>query len=225
MKLIKRLFILVLIIGAFFAGVTYYQGRQQYTDAVAQVPVEEKIQQIRSMENYTAYSQLPRTYVDAVIAAEDKRFRDHGGYDIISIGRAVWNNIKAGELREGGSTITQQLARIMYFQQDTKLSRKLAEIFVAGDIEEICDKDEILELYVNAIYFGSGYYGIYEASQGYFGKDPEELNDYECTMLAGIPNAPSVYSPDVNPDLAEQRRQQVIGCMIEEGYIEEGQIQ
>ncbi len=225
MKFIKRLIILALIVAAFFAGATYYQGKQQYTEAIEQVPVAEKVRQIRSMENYTAYSQLPQTYIDAVVATEDKRFWDHGGYDILSIGRAVWNNIKAGQMREGGSTITQQLARIMYFEQDAKLSRKLAEIFAARDIEKAYDKDEIFELYVNAIYFGSGYYGIYDASKGYFGKDPEELNDYECTMLAGIPNAPSVYSPDVNPDLAEQRRQQVIGCMVEEGYIEDGDIQ
>ena len=140
------------------------------------------------------------------------------------LGRAVFNNIKAGEVREGGSTITQQLARIAYFEQDTKLSRKLAEVFVAREIEKNYDKEEIFELYVNAIYFGSGYYGIYDASRGYYGKDPWQLSDYEATMLAGVPNAPSVYSPDVNPDLAEQRRQQVIACMVEEGYIEEGEI-
>ena len=225
MKLIKRLIIIILIIAAFLAGSVYHEARQVYKQVVADAPIEEKVAQIQSIEHYTPYSQLPKTYVEAVIAAEDKRFETHKGYDLLSVGRAVWNNIKSGNLQEGGSTITQQLARNMYFEQDKKISRKLAEIFVAREIEKLYDKDEIFELYVNSIYFGSGYYNIYDASIGYFGKKPSQLSDYEATMLAGIPNAPSVYSPDVNPDLAEQRRQQVISCMVDEGYIEAGEIQ
>ena len=225
MKLIKRLIIIILIIAAFLAGSVYHEARQVYKQVVADAPIEEKVAQIQSIEHYTPYSQLPKTYVEAVIAAEDKRFETHKGYDLLSVGRAVWNNIKSGNLQEGGSTITQQLARNMYFAQDKKISRKLAEIFVASDIEKLYDKYEIFELYVNSIYFGSGYYNIYDASMGYFGKKPSQLSDYEATMLAGIPNAPSVYSPDVNPDLAEQRRQQVISCMVDEGYIEAGEIQ
>ena len=225
MKLIKRLIIIILIIAAFLAGSVYHEARQVYKQVVADAPIEEKVAQIQSIEHYTPYSQLPKTYVEAVIAAEDKRFETHKGYDLLSVGRAVWNNIKSGSLQEGGSTITQQLARNMYFEQDKKISRKLAEIFVAREIEKLYDKDEIFELYVNSIYFGSGYYNIYDASMGYFEKKPSQLSDYEATMLAGIPNAPSVYSPDVNPDLAEQRRQQVISCMVDEGYIEAGEIQ
>ena len=126
---------------------------------------------------------------------------------------------------EGGSTITQQLAKNLYFTQEKKFTRKVAEVFVARDIEKLCDKETIFELYVNSIYFGSGYYSVYEAAEGYYGKKPCDLNDYEATMLAGIPNAPSVYSPDVNPTLAEERRQQVLECMVENGYIEEGEIE
>ena len=91
---------------------------------------------------------------------------------------------------------------------------------MAINIENHYDKEEILEFYFNSIYYGSGYYNVHDACQGYFGKIPMEMNDYEATLLAGIPNAPSVYSPDVNPDLAEQRRQQVIMCMEQYGYIE-----
>lgn len=225
MKLIKRIIILILIVAAFMAGIIVYRGWDMYKEAISETPISEKVDKIHSIENYTAYSLLPETYVDAVIAVEDKRFRRHGGFDLIATGRAIIRNIKSGELIEGGSTITQQLARNMYFEQDKDLSRKLAEIFVAIDIEKSYDKDEIFELYVNTIYFGSGYYNIYDASRGYFGKAPKDLNAYECTMLAGIPQAPSVYSPDSNADLAEQRRQQVIGCMVEEGYIEAGEIQ
>ena len=207
------------------AGVVIYLGWQMYSDAVAEVPVEEKIAAIMEQPDYTVYEDLPKTYVDAVIAAEDRRFRSHSGFDIVSTTRAAWRNLSNREIVEGGSTITQQLGRIMYFSQEKKYTRKVAEVLVARDIEKLCDKDKIFELYVNTIYFGSGYYTVRDAAEGYFGKLPQEMNDYECTMLAGIPNAPSVYSPDVNPDLAEERRQQVLECMVDAGYIEEGEIE
>lgn len=225
MKLIKKLIILILIVAAFCAGLVTYKGWDMYKDLTEEVPISEKVEQIKSIDHYTAYSQLPETYVNAVIAVEDKRFEKHGGVDFFALGRAVVTNLKARELVMGGSTITQQVARNMYFEQNKEFSRKIAELLVAFDLEKAYEKDEIFELYVNSIYFGSGYYNVYDASKGYFGKTPLQLDAYESTMLAGIPNAPSVYSPDENPDLAEQRRQQVIGCMVEEGYIEEGEIQ
>lgn len=224
MKLIKRLIFLIIIVGAFLAGGTVYKAMDMYQEAIEETPISQKVTEIRSMEHYTAYSQLPETYVNAVIAVEDRRFEYHKGMDLISLGRAIIANVRGGELTQGGSTITQQLARNMYFEQDKEISRKIAEMFIALEIEKEYEKDEIFELYANVIYFGSGYYGIYEASQGYFDKSPIMLNDYECTMLAGIPQAPSVYSLDENPDLAEQRRQQVIACMINEEYIEAGEI-
>lgn len=206
------------------AGGTMYKAMDMYHEAIEETPISEKVAQIKSIEHYTAYSQLPKTYVNAVIAVEDRRFEYHAGIDLISTGRAIIANIRGGELSQGGSTITQQLARNMYFEQDKEVSRKIAEMLIALQIEKEYDKEEIFELYANVIYFGSGYYNIYDASQGYFGKSPMMLNDYECTMLAGIPQAPSVYSLDENPDLAEQRRQQVITCMIEAEYIKEGDI-
>lgn len=225
MKTIKRLISIILIVAIAAASLVIWQGYEMYSDAVAKVSIEEKAAEIMEKEHYTAYDELPETYVEAVIAAEDRRFQYHKGFDIISTARAAWRNIKSKEIVEGGSTITQQLGRIMYFSQEKKYSRKVAEVLVAGRIEEIYDKDKIFELYVNTIYFGSGYYSVYDASMGYFGKAPSQMNDYECTMLAGIPNAPSVYSPDVNPTLAEQRRQQVLVCMAEAGYIEPGEIE
>ena len=224
MKLIRRLITLILIVGAFFAGGTVYKAMDLYNEVLEEMPISDKVAEIRENEHYTAYSQLPETYVNAVIAVEDRRFEYHKGMDIISLGRAVMANIKGGELTQGGSTITQQLARNMYFEQDKEFSRKIAEMLIALEIEKEYDKEEIFELYANVIYFGSGYYGIYDASQGYFDKPPVRLDDYECTMLAGIPQAPSVYSLDENPDLAEERRQQVITCMIEEEYIGVGEI-
>ena len=225
MKTIKRLLSIILIVAIAAASLVIWQGYEMYSDAVEKVSIEEKAAEIMEKEHYTAYDELPETYVAAVIAAEDRRFQYHKGFDIISTARAAWRNIKSKEIVEGGSTITQQLGRIMYFSQEKKYSRKVAEVLVAGRIEEIYEKDKIFELYVNTIYFGSGYYSVYDASMGYFGKAPGQMNDYECTMLAGIPNAPSVYSPDVNPTLAEQRRQQVLTCMAEAGYIEPGEIE
>ncbi len=107
---------------------------------------------------------------------------------------------------------------------DNTLDRKIAEAFMTIKIEKEYEKEEILEFYINGIYYGSGYYSIYDASKGYFDKTPSEMNDYECTLLVGIPNAPSVYSLKVNPELAHQRQNKVIDCMVELKYIsqEEG---
>ena len=225
MRLIKRILLLAIIVIVAAASIVIGQGYQMYLDAVEEISVEEKAAEIMEKEHCTTYDGLPETYIKAIIAAEDRRFLYHRGFDIISTARAAWRNIKSKEIVEGGSTITQQLGRIMYFSQEKKYSRKVAEVLVAGRIEELYEKEKILELYVNTIYFGSGYYSVYDACMGYFGKAPSEMNDYECTMLAGIPNAPSVYSPDVNPTLAEQRRQQVLVCMAEAGYIEPGEIE
>lgn len=158
---------------------------------------------------------LPEIYIDAVISVEDKRFEEHHGVDYLAICRAAWNNLRTFSFAEGGSTITQQLMKNEYFTQEKKLERKFAEIFAAWEIEKQYSKEDIFELYVNTIYFGSGYYGIYDAAEGYFGKEPSELNEYEAIMLAGLPNAPSAYSPDTSPELAKQRMSQVLIRMVE----------
>ena len=224
-KLIGRLLAIVLIAALAVCGIVTYNGYQLYKEAVAAVPVSEKVAAIEAQTHYTTYDALPKRYIEAVIAAEDRRFFRHHGFDILATGRAMWHNVEAGRLIEGGSTITQQLAKNMYFSQEKKFTRKVAEVFVAQELEDLCGKKTLFELYVNSIYCGSGYYNIYDAAHGYYDKDPSDLNDYECTMLAGIPNAPSVYAPTVNPKLAEERRQQVLTCMVENGYITEGEIQ
>ena len=132
-------------------------------------------------------------------------------------------DLKAMSFVEGGSTITQQIAKNQYYTQEKKLERKFAEIFTAIELEKYCSKQEIFELYVNTIYFGSGYYGIYDAAEGYYGKQPSELSDYEAVMLAGLPNAPSAYSLNVNPDLAYSRMETVLSSMVKCGVIEQEQ--
>ena len=214
MKIFKKIiFIVVLVsisIGLLFVG----NGYDMYKQAIEQISVEDKIAEIKSKENYTNFSELPQMYKNAVIAVEDHRFYKHNGIDIIAICRAAFNDIKAMSFVEGGSTITQQLAKNIYFTQEKKIERKIAEVFMAFEIEKNCDKDEILELYLNTSYFGDGYYTPKEACRGYFDKELNEMTDYECILLAGIPNAPSVYAPTKNPDLAKQRQRQVIDKMV-----------
>ena len=219
-KILKILFILFLI-GLSISLVFIGAGYSMYKEAIEAVPLDEKMAEIKSKENYTYIEELPQMYIQAVISVEDRRFYDHPGIDIIAIGRAAINDIKAMSFVEGGSTITQQLAKNIYFTQEKKITRKIAEVFMAFEIEKAYEKDEILELYLNTSYFGDGYYTVKEASRGYFGKEPEDMTDYECIMLAGIPNAPSVYAPTKNPDLAKQRQRQVADEMVRNGYLTE----
>lgn len=219
MKYIRRILALLLLCILCAGGYLGYQGYERYEDALDKVSIEKKVEEIRSNPSYTQLENLPQVYLDAVVAVEDKRFYSHPGIDIISIGRAVKNDIKAGEFIEGGSTITQQLAKNLYFNQEQSAVRKAAEGIMAVTLEMKYSKDEILELYVNSIYFGDGYYCIADASRGYFGKEPVDMNDYESTMLAGIPNAPSEYAPTANLELAESRQGKVLECMVKEGYL------
>ena len=219
-KLIKFLFIIILI----GASICCIIGYSTYNQAVNEKTLLSRIEEITNKENYTKIDDLSKNYVNAVIAAEDHRFYDHGAIDIIGIGRAVFNNIKAKELQEGGSTITQQVAKNVVFSQEVSISRKLGELFASFELEKNYGKDEILEIYVNTCYFGDGYYGIYDASYGYYKKSPKDLTLTEAAMLAGVPNAPSVYSPSVNPDLAKKRQKYVLNKMVEYGYINEKDI-
>ena len=223
-KFFKKILILIISVIAIIIGNFIYQGYNLYKYALAETSIEEKIEEIKKEnKNYVEYESLPEDYINAIIAVEDRRFLQHNGIDLISITRAIVKDIQMMKLEEGGSTITQQLAKNTYFTQRKELTRKIAEIFMAFEYEDVCSKEEILELYVNTIYFGDGYYCIYDASQGYFDKKPEEMNLYESTLLAGIPNAPSVYGPTKNPELAKQRQAQVLEKMIKYGYLEQTQ--
>lgn len=219
MKLIKNILFTVLTITIIFAGIKIYEGYNMYKTAISNMSIEEKVEQIKDNPNYTEYKDLSQDYINAVVAVEDRRFFNHNGIDMISISRAIFIDLKNMELEEGGSTITQQLAKNTYFTQEKKVTRKIAEIFMAFEYEKNCTKEQIFELYVNTSYFGDGYYCVKDASEGYFDKLPKYMDLYECTLLAGIPNAPSVYAPTKNPDLAKQRQAQVLRKMVSQGYI------
>lgn len=219
MKLFKKILIILLILFVIGLSLVFMIGFGYYSNSLKEKSLVERVEEITTKEDYTPFDQLSKNYINAVIAVEDHRYYEHGAIDPIGIARAFYTNIRDGQFDEGGSTITQQVAKNVVFNQDKTLLRKLGEIFAAYDLEKNYSKDEIFAFYVNSSYFGDGYYSIYEASQGYYKKDPKDLNLSEATMLAGVPNAPSVYAPTVNPDLAKKRQKHVLNKMVEYGYI------
>ena len=158
----------------------------------------------------------------ALIAVEDHRFYQHAGVDIESILRASLVNLQFGAITEGGSTITQQLAKNLFLSHEQTMGRKAEEFALALLLEARFSKDEILELYLNTIYFGSGAYGIQEASSVYFGKSPASLSLAEASLLAGLPQAPSRLSPYNDFDAAKKRQSIVLAAMSRYGYITPG---
>lgn len=157
----------------------------------------------------------------AIVAFEDQRFADHGGIDVIRIIGAVWADLREGRKAQGGSTITQQLARQSFLTREKKLWRKVREIALARRIERMYSKDEILELYLNKVYFGDGLHGAEAAARGYFGKSASDLDLAEAALLAGLVNAPSVNAPTVSMSRALARRALVLGTMRDQGIITE----
>lgn len=212
--ILLSIFALFLVLGLSGAGYFGVKGYQMYQSAVKEHPIAEIAGAVREQEGFTTYEELPQIYINAVIAAEDKRFESHCGIDALAIIRAVCKDLTTLSFAEGGSTITQQIAKNQLFTQEKQVERKAAEVFAAFALEQEYSKQELFEIYVNTIYFGSGYYGIYDAAQGYFQKKPQDLTDYEAVMLAGLPNAPSAYSPDRSKELATKRMSVVLERMI-----------
>ncbi len=178
------------------------------------------------IKTFTAYSfkkidiqDVPEDFIHALIATEDKNFYKHHGYDITGLARSTVQNVLAGHVVQGASTLTQQLARILFLSNERTFDRKIKELVVAARIEKSVSKDKILEMYVNNVYLGSGAYGIEAAAQTYFGKHIGQLKLSELALIAGLPQAPSVYSPFNNMDLAVQRRNQVLTRMYKMKYI------
>ena len=157
--------------------------------------------------------------IQAFVAAEDARFFQHKGFDMQSMSRAFFKNLEAGRIVQGGSTITQQVAKVLYLSPEKSYMRKIKEALLAYKIDKYLTKEEIITLYLNHIYLGHGTYGIEAASQGYFGKSARDLTLAEAALLAGLPKAPSNYSPYLHPDRAYQRQAYVLSRMLEDEYI------
>ena len=174
--------------------------------------------------DYVAYEDIPELVRDAVIATEDSRFFEHNGVDVLRLGSAVLANFTDGFGSQGGSTITQQLVKRSFLSPDKTLKRKSQELWLSLQIEQKYSKEEIFEMYVNKIYYGSGAYGIATAAETYFGKSLDELNLTEAATLAGLPQSPSAYDPFNHPEKAEKRRNIVLQLMNKHGYISESEM-
>src|SRR5438128_3273996 len=166
------------------------------------------------------YDQLPRDLINAVVAVEDAKFYQHHGYDLLGIIRAALKNLTAGQVRQGASTITQQLARNSFSLKERTYRRKLLEVFLARRIEEQLDKQKIMELYLNRIYFGGGLYGAEAAARGYFDKPAREMSLVECATLAGIIKSPNRLSPWSDRAAARESRNVALVRMRDLGFID-----
>ena len=193
MGLIFKIFKTIIKIGIVIFLILLISGFYVYKSAIKNVPFEQKVIEVTSKNN---------------------------GIDFIAIVGSLISNINVGYYKYGASTITQQLAKNMYFSNEKKLTRKIAEMFVAFELEREYSKDDILEMYLNIIYFGNNYYGINEASYGYFNVSPKNLNEYQSSLLVGIPQAPSIYDlKDKNNKAMEERYNQVLKILVKNKII------
>ena len=212
--------ILIVLVEVYFLA----RGFNLYREALEGTDLNEMAAAIQSSETYTPVDELPDLYLQAVVAVEDHRFYAHPGFDAIATARALVNDLKAGAIVEGGSTITQQLAKNQYFTQEQTIERKIAEVLMAFTMEQHFSKRTILELYVNSIYFGDGYEGIGSASEGYFSRAPGALDAIECDAQPPASQAaPSItLSPEPRP---RARRRQPRCCIARIPFLDQSAAQ
>ncbi len=197
-KLFKGLvcFLLVVVI---IVGIPAFpvvkNGYNLYKTALAETPLEDKVYEIKATKNYTDYRDISQIFTDKLVEEEDRRFFSHSGFDLISFTRAVFANIATGTKSQGGSTLTQQLAKNMYFSFEKSYSRKVAELLVAWDLEKAYSKEEILSLYCSLAYFGQNCYGVKRAANYYYNIDPIDLNEAQSVQLVETLKAPSIHNP------------------------------
>lgn len=194
-KIISRLFIIILLAALTFLGYYGYLGYEMYQDVIDEKSLVDRIKELETKDNYVELDQISPIYQELVIDSEDKRFYDHGPVDYIGLARAMATNVVTMSFKEGGSTITQQLAKNLCLSFEKSLDRKIAEVFIARELESDYSKDEILEMYLNITYLGEGNYGIKEACNYYYDIEPIELNEQQAKVLVKTLKAPSVYNP------------------------------
>ena len=221
MKIIRKLFLIFLLIIVILLTLFIGLGFVNYVKATNDVSIQEKVKEIKSRDSYVSYDEINENLLKATVAIEDRRFYEHHGVEYRSMARALYQNVVAREIRGGGSTITQQLAKNMYHTYQPSYLRKVSEIFTAYDLEKELSKKEILELYVNVINYGDNHIGIREASEGYFHKKPKDLTLDEATLLAGLPQSPANYQLSNHEDVARRRQIQVLNAMVRESMINE----
>lgn len=223
-KSLKTLIIAILMILIFAIGSIVTIGYVRYETLITEKPLTEVVDDIRQQSNYVALKDVDTDFINALLAVEDPSFYKHNGVVLSNIIEAVFTNLKEKDFVMGGSTITQQLSKNIYLDQRKTFQRKIAELFFVHDLEAQYTKDEILELYINVIYFGDGYYGIKNASEGYFHKATNELTIAQATLLAGLPQAPAVYQLSDGMTLAKKRQRIVLDAMLEQKLLNEVQV-
>lgn len=211
MKKILKVMLAILLIST-IGGISFTYSAYQHT--IDAYPIEETVATLQNNAYYTPFDQISPTFLDAIVAIEDHRFYKHGAVDFIGLGRALITNFISGDIEQGGSTITQQLAKNLFLDKTQTLERKIKEMFLAYRLERLYTKEEVLEMYVNAIYYGDGNTGIGMASENYFNKSPKDLTFDEATLLAGLPQAPSLYALSTHYDAALKRQSQVIAALV-----------
>ena len=194
-KLLFKMIIILLVIITGFCGYYGYLGYQIYQDKIQEQSLSERVNQLKSKEDYVTLDQISPIYKEAVLESEDRRFYQPGPVDYYGLARAMLTNITTFSFKEGGSTITQQLSKNLCLSFEKDLSRKFAEVFIARDLEKMYSKDEILEMYLNITYLGEGNYGIQAASQYYYHIDAIDLNKQQSDILVKTLKRPSVYNP------------------------------
>ena len=217
------LLLMALVIGA--SGFILWKGHERAEEITASVSLEQAAQAVISQPDYVPYEDLPPTLAQATISIEDRRFYEHGGLDVIGLLRAVASQFLPDMVRSGGSTIGQQTVKNLYGLFEPDLATKVAEVFLAGELNQLYTKDQILALYVNIINYGDGYTGIREAAEGYFGVPVWQLSQGQCCILAGIPNSPANLQLSDHYQAAREREQLILQAMVREGYIDQAQAQ
>lgn len=222
---VKRLFLILLVLLCIAVFTILASGYVRYKNTLLEVSLEDKIAEIKQRPDYVTLDEINYDFLMAILAVEDPKFYKHNGILLSNIVEAFFTNLKEQEYVMGGSTITQQLCKNLFLDQKKTLNRKAAELFFVHDIEKTLTKDEILELYVNIIYFGDGYYGIQQAATGYFQTEPKHLTIAQATLLAGLPQAPAIYQLSTGYTLAKQRQRIVLEEMVIQNYLREEEIQ
>ncbi|MEG0423329.1 MAG: biosynthetic peptidoglycan transglycosylase [Erysipelotrichaceae bacterium] len=228
MKLLKKICVMLIIILILLGATLTGLGYNEYRTAINKSSLEDKVEAIKGQENYITFDEINSDLLKATVAIEDRRFYEHDGVDYFALVRTLLSNALAGEIVGGGSTITQQTAKNLYFGYHPSIIRKIAEVFMAKDLEKNYSKKEILELYVNIINYGDNHIGIKEASNGYFRCEPIDLNLNQSSLLAGIPQSPANFQLSNHEEQARIRQKAVLEAMVKEkdiNYVQSMQVQ
>ncbi len=196
-RIVRMTLLLAIVVAMVISVPIIKTGYDMYKDATTHTSLQVRIERLKSDENYVSLEAISPEFLTQVIESEDRRFYTHNGINLISTTRALLKNVMAGSTVEGGSSITQQLAKNMYFSFEKRYERKVAELFVAFDLEKMATKDEILEMYCNIAYFGEGCYGLREATLHYYNLEPLQISSEQAASLVKTLKSPNYYNPNM----------------------------